>query len=93
MLMNNSKRPFFKHARNLLRKLPITGELLRGTLHERTVRQFTDCPICARGEGHQVFVLAVTYLGGRTRQINVRRERVAEVHCWLDNNQDLKRAI
>ena len=41
----------------------------------------------------QVFVLTVTYPGGRTRQISVRRERVAEVRRWLDNYQKLKEAI
>ena len=47
----------------LIGKLPITGELLRGSLLERTVRHTKDCPKCARGEGHQVFVLTVTYPG------------------------------
>jgi hypothetical protein len=77
----------------LLRNLPVTGELLRGTLLERTVRHTKDCPKCGRGEGHRVFVLTVTYPGGRTRQISVRRERVAEVRRWLDNYQGLKQAI
>src|SRR5262244_2687844 len=77
----------------LASKLPITGELLRGTLLERTVRHTKDCPKCARGEGHQVFVLTVTYPGGRTRQFSVRRERVAEVRRWLNNYQELKEAI
>ncbi|HEY2226773.1 MAG TPA: hypothetical protein VGI22_03355 [Xanthobacteraceae bacterium] len=63
----------------LVSKLPITGDLLRGSLLERTVRHTKDCPKCARGEGHQVFVLTVTYPGGRTRQFSVRRERIAEV--------------
>jgi hypothetical protein len=45
------------------------------------------------GEGHQAFVLTVTYAGGRTQQFSVRRERVAEVRRWLDNYQKLKRAI
>jgi len=76
-----------------LSKLPINGELLRGTLLERTVRHTKGCPKCARGEGHQVFVLTVTYPGGRTRQISVRRERVAEVRRWLNNYQELKQAI
>ena len=62
----------------LVSKLPVTGELLRGSLLERTVRHTKDCPICARGEGHRVFVLTVTYAGGRTRQLSVRRERVAQ---------------
>ena len=49
----------------LVGKLPITGELLRGSLLERTIRHTKDCPKCARGEGHQVFVVTVTYPGGR----------------------------
>ena len=77
----------------LVSKLPISGELLRGSLLERTVRHTKGCPKCARGEGHQVFVLTVTYPGGRTRQISVRRERVAEVRRWLSNYQELKEAI
>src|SRR5437763_3751717 len=77
----------------LVAKLPVTGELLRGSLLERTVRHTKDCPKCARGEGHQVFVLTVTYPGGRTRQFSVRRERVAEVRRWLDNYHKLKEAI
>ena len=40
-----------------------------------------------------MFVLTVTYAGGRTQQFSVRRERVAEVHRWLDNYQKLKQAI
>jgi hypothetical protein len=35
----------------------------------------------------------VTYPGGRTRQLSVRRERAAEVRRWLQNYQDLKGAI
>ena len=77
----------------LVGKLPITGELLRGSLLERTIRHTKDCPKCARGEGHRVFVLTVTYPGGRTRQFSVRRERVAEVQQWLDNYRELKEAI
>jgi hypothetical protein len=77
----------------LVSKLLMSGELLRGSLLERTVRHSKDCPKCARGEGHRVFVLTVTYPGGRTRQFSVRRERVAEVRRWLSNYQELKKAI
>jgi len=38
----------------LVSKLPVTGELLRGSLLERTVRHSKDCAKCARGEGHRV---------------------------------------
>ena len=77
----------------LVGKLPVTGELLRGSLLERTVRHTKDCPKCARGEGHRVFVLTVSYAGGRTQQFSVRRERVAEVRRWLHNYRHLKEAI
>lgn len=77
----------------LVDTLPITGEMLRGSLLERTVRHRSGCPKCARGEGHTVFVLTVTDPGGRTRQVSVRRERVAEVRRWLANYQALKAAI
>jgi hypothetical protein len=77
----------------LVSKLPVTGELLRGTLLERTIRHTKDCPKCARGEGHHVFVLTVSYGRGRVRQFSVRRERVAEVRRWLDNYQELKKTI
>jgi hypothetical protein len=77
----------------LVGKLPVTGEMLRGSLLERTVRHTKGCPKCARGEGHQVFVLTVSYPGGSTRQLSVRRERVPEVRRWLRNYQELKEAI
>ena len=77
----------------LVDEMPTTGELLRGSLLERIVRHTGGCPKCARGEGHAVFVLTVTYPGGRTRQISVRRERVDEVRRWLGNYQKLKEAI
>jgi nucleotide-binding universal stress UspA family protein len=77
----------------LIDDLPVTGELLRGSLLERVVRHTKGCASCARGEGHAVSVLTVSYPGGRTRQLSVRRERVAEIRRWLDNYQRLKEAI
>ena len=82
-----------KTRQKLVGRLPVTGEVLRGSLLERVVRHRSGCPKCARGEGHQVFVLTVSYAGGRTRQFSVRRERVVEVRRWLDNYQKLKGAI
>jgi hypothetical protein len=87
------RRRTLQARQKLLSKLPITGELLRGSLLARVVRHSKGCPKCARGEGHPVSVLTVTYRGGRTRQFSVRRERVAEVRRWLRNYQELKGAI
>jgi hypothetical protein len=76
----------------LVGKLPISGELLRGSLLERTVRHRKGCPKCARGEGHQVFVLTVTYRGD-ARVSSACVVTLAEVRRWLSNYQELKRAI
>ena len=78
----------------LLDRVPVTGEILRGSLLERTIRNHASgCAKCASGEGHPLSVLTVTYPGGRTRQFSLRRERVREVRRWLRNYQDLKKAI
>ena len=82
-----------RKRKKLVETLPITGELLRGTLLERVVRHKSGCPKCARGEGHQVYVLTVGYGRGQTQQISVRKERVAEVRRWLGNYQKLKQTI
>ena len=73
--------------------LPSTTDILRGSLLQRRIRHRSGCAVCARGKGHPVWVLTVSYPGGRTRQFSVRRERVAEVRRWLDNYHKLKEAI
>jgi hypothetical protein len=78
----------------LLDRLEMTGELLRGSLLQRTIRNHAaGCAKCASGEGHPLSVLTVSYPGGRTRQFSLRRERVAEVRRWLRNYQKLKATI
>jgi hypothetical protein len=78
----------------LLDRLPMTGELLRGSLLTRTVRNHTkSCAKCASGEGHPMSALTVSYPGGRTRQFSLRREQLAKVRRWLRNYQQLKEAI
>jgi hypothetical protein len=78
----------------LLDRLPVTGEILRGSLLHRTIRPHAaKCAKCASGEGHPLSVLTVTYPGGRTRQFSLRRELVPEVRRWLDNYKKLKEAL
>ena len=80
--------------RRLLDRLPVTGEILRGSLLERTIRNHRKgCAKCASGEGHALSVLTVTYRGGRTRQFSLRGGQVAEVRSWLSNYQKLKEAL
>jgi hypothetical protein len=77
----------------LVTQLPVTGEILRGSLFERTVRHSSGCTICAGGGGHPLWVLTVGYPGGRTRQISLRRQRVDEVRRWLGNYYKLREAL
>jgi hypothetical protein len=77
----------------LLRQLPVTGEILRGSLIERIVRHRGGCATCARGEGHPMWVLTVSYPGSRTRQFSLRPEQVGEVREWLGNYQKLKEGL
>ena len=78
----------------LLARLPVTGELLRGSLLERTIRNHArNCGKCASGEGHRLSVLTVSYPGGRTRQLSLRREMVPLVRRWLANYQRLRKAV
>ena len=78
----------------LLAGLPVTGEVLRGSLLERTIRNHArSCAKCASGEGHRMSVLTVSSPGGRTRQFSLRGEMVPVVRQWLANYQELKEAI
>ena len=77
----------------LLKRLPSTSEVLRGSLIERTTRHSSGCPKCARGEGHPQTVLTISYPGGRTRQFSIHGEQVPQVRQWLSNYQRLKEAV
>jgi len=83
-----------RKRQNLLDRLPVTGEILRGSLLQRTIRNHASgCAKCASGEGHPLSVLTVTYPGARTRQISLRPEQVSDVRRWLQNYQKLKETI
>jgi hypothetical protein len=79
--------------RELVNRLPVTGEIVRGSLLERIVRHGSGCTVCAAGRGHPLWVLTVSYPGARTRQLSLRREQVDEVRRWLGNYRNLKEAI
>ena len=74
----------------VLRRLPDLREIVRGSLLERVIRHRRDCPKCAAGDGHPVWVLTIGYPGGRTRQLSLRAEQVPQVRAWLANYQQVK---
>jgi hypothetical protein len=78
----------------LIERLPVTGDILRGSLLMRTIRNHAEgCAKCASGEGHQLAVLTVSYPGGRTRQFSLRPKHVRKVRRSLANYQKLKAAL
>ena len=77
----------------LLKRLPATGEVLRGSLLQRTTRHSSACPKCSRGEGHPQTILTISYPGGRTRQFSLRSEQVPQVRQWLNNYHKLRETI
>src|SRR6202050_2717479 len=83
-----------RRGEKLMADRPVTGELLRGSLLERTVRNHArGCAKCASGEGHRMSVLTVSYPGGRTRQFSLRGEMAPQARRWLANYQRLKASI
>jgi hypothetical protein len=77
----------------LLSRLTVTSEILRGSLIHRITHHSSGCAKCARGEGHPLWVLTVSYPGGRTGQFSLHQEQVPEVRRWLDNYQNLKQEL
>jgi hypothetical protein len=78
----------------LVARLPVTPDILRGSLLVRTIRNHRQgCAKCASGEGHPLAVLTVSYPGGRTRQFSLRPAHIAGVRRALANYQKLKAAL
>ena|ERR1043166_4124577 len=73
--------------------LPSTTEILRGSLLHRRIRHRTGCATCAQGPGHLVWVLTVSYPGGRTKQISLSAEQKTLVQQWLHNYRKLKATL
>src|SRR6266566_4680598 len=57
------------------------------------IRHRSGCAVCARGMGHLVWVLTVSYPGGRTKQISLSAEQQPLVQRWLRNYQKLKATL
>src|SRR6202158_3067794 len=73
--------------------LPSTTDILRGSLLQRRIRHRSGCNVCARGDGHLVSVLTVSYPGGRTQQISLRPEQKPIVERWLRNYRKIKTTL
>jgi hypothetical protein len=82
-----------KTRAKLAAALPSATEILRGSLLRRHIRHRSGCAVCARGKGHLVWVLTVSYPGGRNKQISLSPEQKPLVQKWLRNYQKLKATL
>jgi len=73
--------------------LSACGDVLRGSLLERTTFHSTGCPKCARGEGHPQWVLNVNYPGAKNRQLSLLPEQVPQVRKALERYRQVKEAL
>jgi hypothetical protein len=69
------------------------GDVLRGSLLERTTFHSSGCPKCVRGEGHPQWVLNVNYPGAKTRQLSLRPEQVPQVRKSLQRYRQAKETL
>ena len=82
-----------KARRRLARQLPDPTQILRGSLLERRIFHQRGCARCTRGEGHRVWVLTVSYPGGRTRQISLSAQQKSLAERWLRNYRKLRQKL
>jgi hypothetical protein len=69
------------------------GDVLRGSLLQRSVRHTSGCPQCARGAGHPLWVLNVNYPGGHTRQLSLRPGQIPQVRKALKYYRQVKQTL
>jgi len=86
-----------KHAAQkrdrLAAKLVPCGDVLRGSILQRTTFHSSGCPKCVRGEGHPQWVLNVNYPGAKTRQLSLRPEQVPQVRKALQHYRQVKETL
>ena len=88
-----NRKEVVQRRRRVASSLPSAEEILRGSLLQRTIFHKQGCSRCESGEGHKVWVLTVSYPGGRNRQFSIRPEQREMVQRWLDNYKQWKRKL
>src|SRR5580658_1096906 len=70
-----------------------SGDVLRGSLLERTTFHSSGCPKCARGEGHPQWVLNVNYPGAKNRQLSLLPAQLPHVRKALRRYRQTKETL
>jgi hypothetical protein len=81
--------------KKVLAKLPPLPDLLRGSLLDRHTFHpaGVPCATCASGKGHRQWVLNVNYPGGKTRQIALHPDQLAQVRRQIANLDRVRRVL
>src|SRR2546428_13859687 len=79
-----------KTLATLATSLPSTTDILRGSLLQRRIRHRSGCAVCARGGGHLISVLTVSYPRGRPKQISLRPQQKTIVEQRLRHYRPIK---
>lgn len=88
-----TRQQAIRKREKLAAQLSSAAGVLRGSLLQRTTHHSTGCLKCARGEGHPLWVLAVGYPGGKTRQVSLRPEQVPLVRKAIEDYRDCKQTL
>jgi hypothetical protein len=84
-----------RSLQKLVAKLPPLDDLLRGSLLERSTfhPSGVSCSTCASGKGHRQWVLNVNYPGGKTCQLTVHPNQLAQVRRQIGNLARVRRIL
>ena len=87
------QKELLRKKAQLAATLPDPAETARGSLFRRLIRHRQGCPKCERGEGHPVWVLSISYPGGKNKQISLSAEQRRQVELWTENYRRLKAGL
>lgn len=80
-----SPASLLRRRARVLKTLPPLEEVLRGSFLEREIRCGKPNCRCAKGPGHPLLCVTVSFPGGRTQQVTVPREWAKRVQRWIEN--------
>lgn len=84
-----TRKQLEERRKRLARQVPDVGQLIRGSLFERTRQCGRSTCHCATGEGHRTAYVGVTLGAGRSEQVTVPAELLPLARTWTDNYKRL----
>lgn len=85
MKRNESASALRLRKRKIPKTLPPFDALLRGSLFQREIRCGKPTCRCAKGPGHPVRYVSVSFRKGRTEQVTVPADLAPTIQSWIQN--------